>query len=90
MATLRKIGKFKNSKKRILFLGYDEDETEIIQKLVDKNCEVLQTKGSFEAGDYDLVISYGYRYILTEKLLDKLSCPIINLHISNISKTDIK
>jgi methionyl-tRNA formyltransferase len=35
-----------------------------------------------DAGDFDFVVSFGYRHILTKRLIDQLACPIFNLHIS--------
>ncbi len=69
--------------KKILFLGYDERETSIISRLVELGHEVWHTSDSVdELDDFDLIVSFGFRYIIKESLLSKLSQPIINLHIA--------
>ncbi len=71
-------------RKKILFLGYDQNETIIIEKLINSNCEVWHTKEKIlkPLYNYDSVISYGYRHILKNEIIDSLKTPIINLHIS--------
>jgi len=82
-SNIRIISSLKNPKKRILFLGYDENQTSIISALVSNNCSVDHTADKiFETGKYDLVISSGYRHILKKETIENFSCPIINLHIS--------
>lgn len=74
--------KDKHNKKKILFLGYDKDETCLHDFLKNNNCEVEHTNlKDIDTKNYDLVISFGYRYIIPQsKILPKP--PIINLHIS--------
>lgn len=70
-------------KKRILFLGYNESQTRIIETLVSNKCYVDHTEDPIDgSGDYDLVISFGYRHILRKHVIDRFGCPIFNLHIS--------
>ena len=67
----------------ILFLGYDEHETSLIKQLRKKGCKLThENKKICDANDFDLVISFGYRYIINKKILDKTSAPFINLHMS--------
>lgn len=69
----------------VLFLGYDETETILISKLKSKNCNVKQTKKklTFEFSEYyDLIISFGYKYIFKPQFIENCNCPILNLHIS--------
>ncbi len=69
--------------KKILILGYNKNETIIFQTLISMNCLIHHTnKQLFKINDYDLIISFGYRYILGKRLINKTKCPIINLHIS--------
>ena len=68
--------------KKILFLGYDRKKTEIIDALINANCEVHYSRGVIEKVDYDLIICFGYREIIDVPTLGKIKCPIINLHIS--------
>jgi hypothetical protein len=32
--------------------------------------------------NYDLIISFGYRHIISKEIIKSVNCPIINLHIS--------
>ncbi len=71
-----------NPVKRILFLGYDREQTKLIGALVDANCEVHHTDEKIDVVDYDLIISFGYLHILKGDFLNSVLCPVINLHIS--------
>jgi methionyl-tRNA formyltransferase len=80
---MKRINKIKNPTKRILFLGYSESQTKIIDALVTNNCLVDHTNDEIEpVAGYDYVISYGYRHILKQNVIDGFDCPIFNLHIS--------
>ena len=71
--------------KKICFLGYDEYQTILIESLKRKNCNVkkIKYKVNFkEVQNSDLLILFGYRYILSRNFIRKCKCPIINLHIS--------
>jgi methionyl-tRNA formyltransferase len=73
----------KNPASRILFLGYSQKETILIKKLIDANCEVFHTSHKIKKiAGFDLVVSYGYRHILPEIIIQSSSAPIINLHAS--------
>jgi methionyl-tRNA formyltransferase len=68
---------------KILFLGYNENETRLLKQLALNKCEVWHSDkplGSF--ADFDQVISFGYRHIISSQLLATAKQPIINLHIS--------
>ena len=70
-------------KAKILFLGYSQKHTLLINELVSKTCEVWHTdKIIHSTVGYDLVISYGYRHILNNEVIKSSKAPIINLHIS--------
>ena len=69
-------------KKKILFIGYNRGQTKIIDALIQADCEVHHTDMPFNQIDYDCIISFGYRHILKQGFLDKLKCPIFNLHIA--------
>ena len=78
-----RINETKNPKMRILFLGYDQSQTKLIDALVTNNCLVDHTEDNTEAiSGYDCVISYGYRHIIKQNVIEGFSCPIFNLHIS--------
>ena len=73
-------------KKKILFLGYTTKKTILIPFLRKKNFFVRvhgQKLLTFrDAKSYDLIISFGYNKILKKNILEKISRPPINLHIS--------
>jgi methionyl-tRNA formyltransferase len=67
----------------ILFLGYTESETKIIQALRNSGCKVdVWTDKINNLATYDLVISFGYKYILDKETLLTARRKPINLHIS--------
>ena len=71
--------------KKILFLGYSNKETAIIDKLKEnKKFQIFNTKNKIKLKDLNninLVISFGYRHIIDKEILKKKK-NIINLHIS--------
>lgn len=69
-------------RKKILFLGYDRSQTQIIDALIAKKCEVHYCDQKVDSVDYDLIISFGYRHLIKSDFLNRLTCPILNLHIS--------
>ena len=71
--------------KKITFLGYGKDETRLIYELEKRDCIVKrfnQKISNKDVEESDLIISFGYRYILNNKFISQCSCPIVNLHIS--------
>ena len=77
------INQIESPKKRILFLGYDQTQTRLIDALIAKKCDVDHTEDKIDAiKGYDCVISYGYRHILKKSTIDGFECPVFNLHIS--------
>jgi len=71
------------NKKSILFLGYDEKKTFLIEELKSKGCNLeLSNKKIFQHESFDKIILFGYRYLIKEDLLESINIPIINLHIS--------
>lgn len=71
--------------KDILFLGYSEEDTGLINRLTKRGFKVANFQNKLDSNlflDYDLVISYGYRFILTKDQLSNCKQPPINLHIS--------
>ena len=71
--------------KKILFLGYSNKETKIINKLKEnKSYRVFNTNKKIklkELNNINLVISFGYRHKIQEEILKKKK-NMINLHIS--------
>lgn len=75
--------KTKVGPKKVLFLGYDNTQTRLIDALRKVGCTVdHSSSSSVDKYDYDLVISFGYAYILSKQVIANLSCPIFNLHMS--------
>lgn len=71
-----------NSKK-VLFLGYSTEQTSLISELSKAGCQVWHTQNRIEStAGFDLVVSFGYRYIIEKKIIESSAAPIINLHIS--------
>mgnify|MGYP001186669739 CR=1 FL=1 len=68
--------------KKILFLGYSNEETPLHSILEGRGCVVVNsTKKIVSASEFDLIISFGYRHIIPNEIIVN-SCPIVNLHIS--------
>ena len=82
-AKMIRINDIENPTKKILFLGYSQSQTKLIDALVANNCIVDHTEEKIEVTKgYDCVVSYGYRHILKQNVIDGFDCPIFNLHIS--------
>ena len=70
---------------KIIFLGYTSTETRLINELEKRKCVVhaYNKKISInEVFNSNLIISFGYRYILDSEFINNCGCPIVNLHIS--------
>ena len=71
--------------KKILFLGYSNKETKIINILKEnKNYQIFNTKKKINYKDLDninLIVSFGYRHKISEHIIKKKK-NIINLHLS--------
>jgi len=72
-------------KKNILFLG--DNDNKLIQFIKSSDCNVIQTQNKININflldnDIDFVVSYGYRYIIDDKVVKFFDKKIINLHIS--------
>ena len=77
------INQIENPKKKILFLGYNQTKTSIIDALIANKCAVDHTEDKIDAiKGYDCVISYGYKYILKKSAIEGFECPVFNLHTS--------
>lgn len=68
--------------KSVLFLGYDEKQTRLIDSLKKFGTTVVHSDYEIPDGDYGLVISYGFNRILKHKDFSRLAVPVLNLHIS--------
>ncbi len=80
---MKRINQVKNPTKTVLFLGYNQTQTKLIDALIANNCAVDHTQDKIDAiKGYDCVISYGYRHILKRNLIEGFEFPVFNLHIS--------
>ena len=69
--------------KKILFLGYDESKTKIISMIREKNYIVEHScKQKFNTENIDLIVSFGYKFIIPEMVINSTKADFINLHIS--------
>jgi methionyl-tRNA formyltransferase len=80
---LRLINPLQKPAGKILFLGYSESQTTLINKVIKSNFEVWHTSEKIKSTiGFDIVVSYGYRHILTGSIINNSKTPIVNLHIS--------
>ena len=69
--------------KPILFLGYNTEETSLISSLQREGRTVVHSSEKIAwSNEFDLVISFGYRHIISQAQIDSSTAPIINLHVS--------
>ena len=73
--------------KKILFLGYNEHETRLINGIKTHNStwKIKQTEKKIilkEIQDIDIIICFGYRNIINKEIISNFKKPIINLHLS--------
>ena len=69
----------------IYFLGYGKSKTKLINELEKRNCKVKFSNKEVTLNSVlgsDLIVSFGYRYILKPYFIDNCNCPILNLHMS--------
>ena len=72
-------------KYKILFLG--PDDSPLIEWMRSQGDDVVPTSDKISvpiihSGNFDFAVSYGYRYIVRNDVLDLLQDKVINLHIS--------
>lgn len=70
---------------KILFLGYDQTQTSLINFLLEEGHSVVHKSNRVaieDVKDFDFVISFGYRYIIKKDVIQACKGALINLHIS--------
>ena len=68
---------------KVLFLGYNSNQTGLTDLLIKSGCSVESTNEKVDTfTNFDLVICFGYRHIISKELLDTAKREPINLHIS--------
>lgn len=77
-----KIKVFSEKNNKILFLGYNSNNTCLIKNLESKGYKVIHSANAICFDKFHLVISFGYRHIVSKETILSLNCPIINLHMS--------
>ena len=74
---------YKNVAQNILFLGYDETKTRLIEFLRKNDCTVKHNNDIVkDFSRYDLVISFGYQHIMRAETLVTAKRGVLNLHTS--------
>ena len=67
----------------VCFLGFDRDQTQLVEAVENRGCHVHEVSQKVDSlSEYDVVVSFGYRHILSAELLQTLKRPALNLHIS--------
>lgn len=77
--------KGKAKSKKVLFLGYDNFHTSLVDFLEMHDYEVKiwgEKLTGVAVEDFDIIISFGYRYIIKKDILERVKRDIINLHIA--------
>ena len=72
-------------KLQCLFLGYNEKKTKLINFLKEKKIQVKNLGDDISLKDAqkaDIIISFGYKKLIKKEIINKLSRPAINLHMS--------
>ena len=74
--------------KRVLFLSNGKKKTRIIEELIKNGCHVTNTEKKIKGiGNYDLVISFGYRHIL-KIVLSKSKLSYRQLYACDLDNSD--
>lgn len=70
---------------KILFLGYNSTQTKLINFLTNQGYKTHHTQEKIDTSfvqEFDWIISFGYRHIITKNQLEAINYKAINLHIS--------
>lgn len=69
--------------KRVLLLGYEPENLLYVKDLIRLGAELWHSAEKIEStSGFDLVVSYGYRHLITQQTIDSSPAKIVNLHIS--------
>ena len=69
--------------KKAVFLGYNREQTRLIESIIRLGWHVDWTDQAVDdLSGYDLAISFGYRHILKADVLATARRPVLNLHIA--------
>jgi len=70
---------------KILFLGYNNTQTSLIDFLEDKNYNIEHYNDKIDLDycrNYNFIISFGYQHIISKEIINYFKNKIINLHMS--------
>ena len=70
---------------KLLFLGYGSGETRLIDYLTSQGWVVTHEAHKIDDSkrlDFDMIVSFGYRYKISDRVLNSTKGPNLNLHIS--------
>ena len=70
---------------KILFLGYNTENTSLIGFLINKGHDVVHQENKIDLNfsrNFDFIISFGYRHLISSDITEHFGKKIINLHIS--------
>ncbi len=80
---MKKLSENVGNCQKVLFLGFNQEKTNLIDFLISVGCEVWHTEDEItDSTDFDIAISFGYRHIITRDVLQNENCLFINLHVS--------
>lgn len=83
ITSMTESGNVDHNSKNVLFLGYNRDKTILIDAMESEGCTVTHCDRRInDISGYDLVVSFGYRYIISSDMLSKTNGNVVNLHIS--------
>jgi methionyl-tRNA formyltransferase len=72
-----------HSSMNLLFLGYGIDSSHLLETVKGLGHQTSHTSEPLDSiSGFDLVVSFGYRHIITKSKLDEALCPVVNLHMS--------
>ena len=80
---MKRLSERKENGISVLFLGYGQEKTRLIDRLIGLGCEVWHTDKKINSTNgFEIAISFGYRHIISSRVLNNSSCLTINLHLS--------
>lgn len=69
--------------KKLLFLGYSETKTCLHELIANEGWDISHTEEKVSSvSEYDLCVSFGYRFIIPEEVIKSATRPILNCHIA--------
>ena len=69
----------------VMLLGNTSANVRVLNSMENRGCDVTFADHKLVdhiGNEFDLIVSYGYRHILSSSFLTFCNCPVVNLHIS--------